>query len=377
MKPDFWLNLLTQRPGAQPVDAAKLLYQCEFGCGHLLPDEPACVARIEEEWALTPPDEDEPPMEPIGGGLCRLNLRHPAVRALPALRIARMMRVTAEQAQGTPAGFENRLHALRASVARYGAADAAAGALPFTAEALDAYLQAHPRPWASPPRHSEAYRAAWRPAYRVVLRRYGEALPLLSAVEAHLRDAGHALLVVDGDCAAGKSTLAALVQPLYDATVFHMDDFFLPFAMRTPARMAEPGGNVHYERFAAQVLGGLRSGKPFAYQAFDCHRGQSRTVAVTPAAVVVVEGSYALHPAFAAEYAALHAVQALLTVDATEQLRRIRLRNGPEMLIRFRDEWIPLEFAYFQAYHRERTDLLTLHSQRHTEDEPLGEEPQP
>ena len=32
-----------------------------------------------------------------------------------------------------------------------------------------------------------------------------------------------------------------------------MDDFFLPMELRTAERLEEPGGNVHYERFSAEV----------------------------------------------------------------------------------------------------------------------------
>ena len=70
-------------------------------------------------------------------------------------------------------------------------------------------------------------------------------------------------------------------------------------------------------------------------------------------------------------------LRALLTVDAAEQLRRIRLRNGPAMLARFQEEWIPLEFQYFQAYHKPREDTLRLTSLRRPEDEPPGEESKP
>ena len=150
--------------------------------------------------------------------------------------------------------------------------------------------------------------------------------------------------------------------------MIHMDDFFLPFDLRTRERMAQAGGNVHYERVLAQVLTPLVAGIPFCYDAFDCHTGLSRTCAVTPKAVTVIEGSYALHPAFDDAYAALHAVRALLYVHAHEQQRRILARNGEAMLKRFKNEWIPLEKQYLQAYHKQRADELILLSHAFHED---------
>ena len=466
MNPEFLLRSFAARPCAEPADAVKFLYQSEFGCGHLLPDEAACAQGIRRELAQTAADPQAPAFEPVGNGLCRLSLAHPTVRALPPERIARMMRVTEAQVKGSAERFGESLALLR-RLAADGDSDApgvSAGAngpgetgmhgdhsapatfdtagtccsfntpavssagdqscsfhapamsdagdkscsfhapaisdaggvpaaptthgetdqtearrspgaayalrLPFSAAALEAYLQTEGRPECLPPRHSPRYRAAYRPAYRVVLRRYGEALPLLAATEAALAARGRAVIVLDGDCASGKTTLAALLLPLYRCDVIHMDDFFLPFELRTPERMAEPGGNVHYERFQAEVLTGLLAGTPFAYGAFDCHTGKTRAVTAAPGPVTIIEGSYALHPKFAAAYEALQAVRALLTVDRAEQVERIRRRNGEAMLKRFREEWIPLEIRYFEAYHSAREGVLVIPGQSHAEDEP-------
>jgi uridine kinase len=242
--------------------------------------------------------------------------------------------------------------------------------LPFDARALAAAVRAFRAAPPSPPSHSETYRRAYAPAYRVVLRRFGEALPALAQLEVRLAAHGRAVLVLDGDCASGKTTLAALLAPLYDTNVIHMDDFFLPFALRTPARMAEAGGNVHYERFAGQVLSSLLRGGPIAFDAFNCHTGESRPQTLPQRPVTVVEGSYALHPRFANAYDMLQAVRVLLRVDGAEQRRRILARNGAAMLKRFETEWIPLEKRYFQAYHSAQAGTLTLVSERHAEDEP-------
>lgn len=374
MKVDFLLNRLSGRQSAEPVDAVKLLYQSEFGCGHALPAEEICAGRIRDEIAMTVADAKAPAFEPIGNGLCRLDLRNTQVRRLPPETIARMMRVTDTQVCGSQLGFLNKIKLLQETAACFGRdAAIAPQRLPFTGPELERYLAGD---WLEnlPPSHSASYREAYQPAYRVVLRRFGEALPALCRVEQALREQAAATLVLDGDCASGKTTLMNLLAPLYDCNVFHMDDFFLPFAMRSQERMAEPGGNVHYERFRVQVLAGLLTREPFAYDAFDCHRDVSRTVGVTPRPVTFIEGSYSLHPFFDAAYAELNAVRALMRVDREEQLRRIRLRNGEEMLRRFQMEWIPLEIRYLEAYHKAREDELILLSERHPEDEPaMGE----
>ena len=182
--------------------------------------------------------------------------------------------------------------------------------------------------------------------------------PVIAAAEA-LRAAGRPVAVaLDGMAAAGKTTAAQALAARWGAPVVHMDDFFLPPELRTPTRYAEPGGNVHYERFAAEVLPGLRAGTSFSYRVFDCsvmdYRGQ---IAVPAAPIVLVEGSYALHPRFG-QYAD---VTVFCAVDPAEQERRIRARNGPDGWDSFRDRWIPMENAYHAAFRiRENADIVLL-----------------
>ncbi len=376
MKPDFALTQLSSRAHVKAEDTVKWAYQNAFGCGHALADEAACEQGIRQETERLTPDASEPAFEPLGNGLCRLNLRSPLVRQLPALRIARMMRITAEQFHPSPEHYAALLAILRSLAARCGVdvpADPNALRLPFTLRELDTAIQRQ-QAEGGLPSHSEAYRAAYRPAYRVVLRRYGEALPVLSALESRLKADGKATLAIDGDCAAGKTTLIALLAPLYDCNVFHMDDFFLPSELRTPQRLAQAGGNVHYERFLSQVLRGLLSGGSFRYGAFDCHSGRTKMVSVQPKPITLIEGSYALHPTFHDAYATLNAVQVLLTLSREEQRRRILRRNGPSLWLRFENEWIPLEIRYFEAYHQSRGDCLTLPSGTPPEDDPEEDE---
>lgn len=363
MKPDLILCHLAAHTEAEPIDAIKFLYQNAFGCGHLLADESVCARAVETEISQTQPEPDAPVCEPLGDGLCRLNLRSPQVRALPPIRIARMMLATAERFQGSARRFSTNMNHLRSLAVRYGAdADAAFQRLPFTAQALEAAFASYGAAGNPYPRHSDRYRSAYGPAYRVVLQRYADALPLVTALETSLRENTAAALVLDGDCASGKTSLTELLAALYDCNVFHMDDFFLPVSLRTPQRLAQAGGNVHYERFLSQVLQGLLSREPFEYEAYDCHTGKSHTVKVLPRTVSLIEGSYSLHPAFEDAYHKLHAVLALLTVPPEEQTVRIRRRNGDAMLKRFQNEWIPLEIRYFQAYHKTRDDELYLPS---------------
>lgn len=61
-------------PLMQPTDAVKLIYQNEFGGGHLIRDEQACLNYLRREYASVEKDSSVPLYEDIGSGkppLCK------------------------------------------------------------------------------------------------------------------------------------------------------------------------------------------------------------------------------------------------------------------------------------------------------------------
>lgn len=158
----------------------------------------------------------------------------------------------------------------------------------------------------------------------------------------------HPLVVaIDGRCASGKTTLAATLQQALHCPVFSLDDFFLRPEQHTPQRLAQPGGNVDYERFRREVLLPWREGKPFSYRPYDCHRQAfTQPISVTPGPLAIAEGSYSCHP----QLWELEDLHLFLTVDPAVQRQRILARNGAEDWKMFQSQWIPLEEAYFTAF---------------------------
>ena len=157
--------------------------------------------------------------------------------------------------------------------------------------------------------------------------------------------AGRLLVAIDGRCGAGKTTLVSFLQNEIEATVFHMDDFFLRPEQRTAERLSTPGGNVDRERLESEVLIPLRAGeKNFPYQRFDCKtQSLQEPVLIEPKSVCIVEGSYSCHPALQKYYD----YRIFMTVSPQEQMERIIQRNGPTAARMFKTRWIPLEEQYF------------------------------
>ena len=150
--------------------------------------------------------------------------------------------------------------------------------------------------------------------------------------------------------------------------MFHADDFFLRPEQRTPARFAEPGGNLDRERLLEEVLAPLRQGQPISFRRFDCH---SLTllppVAVAPSPLAVVEGSYSLHP----ELAPMYDISVCLTLSPELQRRRILARNGEAMARRFFERWIPLEQAYFDAMKPQTRCSFLIEADQLSDEAPL------
>ncbi len=345
---------LQRRPRMQAQDCYKLLYQREFGCGHLAPTLETAVAGLQSEavqaaelngtaqLAERAADNTLPgTAEPIGNGLCRIYLD--GVWSKEALRLlGRIFCASARTHAGDSARFAAALRLL---------AHWAQGVLPGTellalqqiqsTAAANGFFAVH---------HSQAYRDAYAPHYRVVRQCYADAWPVLLLAQRIREQASAfapALLAIDGRCGSGKSTLAGHIAEVFACPVFHLDDFFLSPRLRTKERLSQPGENVHHERFLAEVLRPFLSGRTVRFCPFDCSVGaMGDAVEVSPAPFAVAEGSYALHPALRGHYAAC-----IFVICAPEVQRvRIAARSGEDALQVFETKWIPLEEAYFAAY---------------------------
>ena len=168
---------------------------------------------------------------------------------------------------------------------------------------------------------------------------------LFSKIEKALLSEDKIIVAIDGNCSAGKTTLGNRIAEIFEANLFHMDDFYLTNELRTQERLNEAGGNVDYIRFKDEILDNLRSDKgSFSYRKYNCQNAKlSNPIEVNSKRLNIVEGSYSMHPVLRPYYD----LTVFLQIDSDVQKERIFKRNGAQMLTRFVNEWIPLENKYF------------------------------
>ncbi|MFI3168971.1 MAG: hypothetical protein R3Y06_03395 [Faecalibacterium sp.] len=369
-------------PSFIPQDALKLCYQATFGAEHLLSDPIGARSYFEQEFATAGRQTTlaEPLVEVISTDFCRINLRVWKAKNLPAqwlfslfLDSTQALPSTAApvhtisddthqqivptvqtDAQEIPSHLAQRFEENVAEIT----ALALANQLPFSHTTWITALTLYQTGGIRAVHHSEAYRVAEQPAYRLIRRRFLPLLPLLErliTLPTPLENKA-VVLAIDGRCGAGKTTLATALANVLQTQAIQMDDFFLPPDKRTPIRLSTPGGNVDYERFGIEVLPFLRCSHGFSYQKFHCATMQLGEMRHIPTnRWRVVEGSYAHHPYFL-QYANL---RIFVTIDPKTQNKRILARNGAAWAKEFKQKWIPMEEKYFSTYHiPEKADLI-------------------
>lgn len=143
----------------RPQDMIKLCYQAAYGAEHLLPDADRARDYLHRELDACAADAAQPLYEEISPDLCRINLPAWKAHGYPEeALLALFMQACAPRQDG-----ETRLNALLAQAEVL----CAQGALPFELAEWQAELTNYRR---QPPRavhHSDAYRAAEHPCYRL------------------------------------------------------------------------------------------------------------------------------------------------------------------------------------------------------------------
>ncbi len=312
-------------------DIFKFLHQSTFGCEHMVASLEAATKYIQKEAENI--SNTKPLVEQLDGEFSRFHLSV-LNGGLSHEILGKLFFLSAKKPKASVETLEEKLKTVKEMIIE--------GTLPFDEKEFDEAVTQWKLNGYEALHHSDTFRNAYKPAYRVVSNCFVPFLPLFTAIDKALGN-GRVILAIEGGSASGKTTLAKMLEEIYGCTVFHTDDFFLQSHQRTSERYKETGGNLDRERFYDEVIVPLKENKPVNYRRFDCKTMQLLpAVEILPQKLTVIEGAYSLHPYFG-DYCDL---SVFLKISKELQKERVLKRN-PEKADRFFNEWIPLEQKYF------------------------------
>ena len=333
-------------PDMQAEDIFKFIFHSAFGCEHLVSNESAALEYIKREYAATL-ERKQPRVEQLDGEYVRLHLSCLSDRLSPET-LARIFCLSAKKEEN---GKEKLREKLEVALELVREGDISLDRKDFERK-LDEWREAgYPAL-----HHSDLFRAEYRPAYRVISKKYAEFLPLFESIDRLCREKARVVVAIEGGSASGKSTLAEMLSEIYGCSLIHMDDFFLRPEQRSEQRLSEIGGNIDRERFEEEVALPLTRGEKVSFRRFDCRtQTLGEPIEIAPKPLTVVEGVYSMHPYLSRYYD----LSLFLDIDPELQKKRIELRNTPSFAKRFFEEWIPLEERYFEgADVKARADMV-------------------
>lgn len=157
------LRLHGQRyPLMQPTDAVKLIYQNEFGGGHLIKDPAAFFRYLSAEYEAVKGEPTNEKYELLGNGVLRIHLR--ALRPEELAPLGRAFLRSAAEHRGSVESFRQKLTLLEDLTRE--------GIFSFDLDALWDCLTDYEKLGFPMISHSLQYREAYRPAYRIITESY-------------------------------------------------------------------------------------------------------------------------------------------------------------------------------------------------------------
>lgn len=316
-------------PAMQPQDFGKLIFQSEFGAEHMLTDQKAAGGWLREEWRRLPDESAPAQAEAIGGGMCRFPIS--ACKNESEVNVlAELFALTAKKRRGSLRAIPGKVECVMKQEVHG-----------MHAWMLDWKARGYP-----PVHHSDVYRNAYQPHYRLLQWAYAGAFPALAAISALLERKKPVRVGIDGRCGSGKTHFAQLIATLFPCNVIHMDDFYLPLSLRKEGWMEQPGGNMDFARLKTEILEPADKGEAMRYRPYSCQTGEMAEAYAMPFRLLtVVEGSYSHHPLLHAQYD----LKIFLTCSKEEQTARIKKREGSYFTV-FENQWMPLEECYLARY---------------------------
>ena len=164
------LRHFEQYPAAELTDLFKYLFQSAFGCEHLVSSPERAIDYIRREFSTVETFYGNE-LTDLDGDYCRVSLS--CLRdGLSPETLGKLFCRSAKKEPDGKARLDAMLRTARELIAE--------GTLPFTLTDFDQALAWWEANGFCPVHHSETFREAYRPAYRVLSKEYAKLLPMLT-----------------------------------------------------------------------------------------------------------------------------------------------------------------------------------------------------
>lgn len=203
-------------PKLQIQDIFKFLYQSSFGCEHLVSDPETVTNYIQKEYESIS-GYKQPVVEQLDGAYCRVPLSY-LKHGLSAHTLGKLFLASAKKESKGKEDLIQKLKVAKELVYEK--------RLPFSQDEYEKAMKEWEMKGYPAVRHSDVFRGAYQPSYRVIANEYIPFLPLFTELDKRL-EKGTVKAAIEGGSASGKTTLSEILTAIYGCTVFHMDDFFL------------------------------------------------------------------------------------------------------------------------------------------------------
>ena len=307
-------------PISKETDYLKMIYQSVFGVGHLIKDLDKAKNYLLFEMENLTYEKFESLYEYISDDFVRINLRPYKFLNLDIDELLNGMIDCANSNTGTYQDALCKIDILRDLVKTK--------VINININYIDEILKQYPNELPLF-HHSEEYRQAYSPHYRVVKASFiSDDLRLLN-FRNFISSLSNGIVAIDGNCCTGKSFLTDKL----DLTTIHIDDFF-----------PENGKDRIQYDLALSAINSISHLTDFSYRAFDCTRREYYEITQPKASdVVLVEGVYSMDPLLGKYYN----YGVLFKCPYDVRINRLRQRCSDYIFDKFINIWIPNEDKYF------------------------------
>ena len=166
----------------------------------------------------------------------------------------------------------------------------------------------------------------------------------------NLKDKDKFIILIDGYAGSGKTTLSKILSEELNATLIHVDDFYLPIEKRNSDWFETPAGNIDFSRLNDEVIIPFKKKETLIINKFNPRKQELEHLGkLNYNPKLIIEGSYSMHPEIKLD----GTYKIFMKCNDIKQKERLIVREK-DNYINFKNTWIVKELNYHQTFNIEK-----------------------